>query len=279
MYKNLFLSLFLHSIFIFILISNLNFWQNNKKITYQKFSVKISSKISNKPTENKQNKEILKNSNTPSQITKNMEEKVTTKDHEKKEILKKPDDDSKNNNEIKSKINKDTKKSTPKNAPAIKNIEKSIQKTNEIKSKINKDTKKSPPKNAPAIKNTKKSIQKTNTPKQDIFSKLDISTDSLKISDSPAELNNKDSLAIKEQITQYWIKTPCTPEMEVSITLWIDYNCNIIHRESTNINSGYQYKACLESCLNATHKSSPLNLDPKSCKKYANKAILLNFSP
>ena len=271
MYKNFFLSLFLHSIIIFILISNLSFWQKDRKITYKKFSVKISSKISNKPKKNQQNKEILKNKAT--KITENIKKKIITKDNEKKEASKPPVQSlTKPKNEINIKEKSNTE-SPPKKDLQIKNIEKPIKK---VKSKPIKDTKKAIPK---SIKKSTQKNRKNYISKEDIFSKLTTSNKNFEISDVPADLSKEEQLIIKEQISQHWIKTPCTAEMKISITLWLDYNCNIIHREPININSGSQYKACLESCLNATHKSSPLNLDPESCKKYANKAITINFTP
>ncbi len=274
MYKNFFLSLFLHSIIIFILISNLSFWQKDKKITYKKFSVKISSKISNKPKKNQQNKEILKNKAT--KITEDIKKKIIIKDNEKKEASK-PSVQSltKPKNEINIKEN-NNKESPPKKDLPIKNIEKPIKKPKKVKSKPIKDAKKSVPKN---IKKSTQKNRKNDIFKEDIFSKLTTSNKNFEISDVPADLSKEEQLIIKEQISEHWIKTPCTAEMKITITLWIDYNCNITHREPININSGSQYKACLESCLNATHKSSPLNLDPESCKKYANKAITINFTP
>jgi hypothetical protein len=268
MYKNFFLSLFLHSIIIFILISNLSFWQKDRKITYKKFSVKISSKISNKPKKNQQNK--------ATKITEDIKKKIITKDNEKKEASK-PSVQSltKPKNEINIKEKSNTE-SPPKKDLPIKNIEKPIKKPKKVKSKPIKDTKKAIPK---SIKKFTQKNRKNDIFKEDIFSKLTTSNKNFEISDVPADLSKEEQLIIKEQISQHWIKTPCTAEMKISITLLLDCNCNIIHREPININSGSQYKACLESCLNATHKSSPLNLDPESCKKYANKAITINFTP
>ena len=66
--------------------------------------------------------------------------------------------------------------------------------------------------------------------------------------------------------------------MIVTITFWIDYDCNIIDSKSTTNSSSTQHKACIDSALNAIHKTNKLNLEAKSCKKYAHKAMITNLN-
>lgn len=89
--------------------------------------------------------------------------------------------------------------------------------------------------------------------------------------------NENGRLEIIEQLQKHCNKTPCMSDMLIEVEVIIDANCNIIYVKPTNIKSGYQYKVCLESCLNAINKSSRLNLEKKSCKKYAHEAIHLVF--
>ena len=54
--------------------------------------------------------------------------------------------------------------------------------------------------------------------------------------------------------------------MEVKTIFWIDYDCNIIDSKSTTNSSSDQHKACIDSSLNAIHKTKKLHLEAKAVK-------------
>ena len=130
---------------------------------------------------------------------------------------------------------------------------------------------------SPPIK--KKKIEKQK-PKEDIFLKLvGDGTSSTHLNIAEANLNENDDRKIQEQLQKHWNKIPCLSNMLIEVEIMIDSNCNLINRSlKNNYTSSSQLRACAESALKATQKVDKLELDPKSCKKYSQELMVMDFN-
>ena len=278
MHKGYLLSILFHLTVFLLLVMNVNLLKKPKKISYQKFSIHIGPIKKDPPKPPQLEKDITKITQIAPEITKKLDTTNIT-DSKQNEIKEKKDIVIEKQNEIKEKV----KEITPKE---IKKIEKKEVPKDNTQKKPQKISKKSTTNKKKLPPSTKKKKVKKQKPNEDIFSKLVGNTPPVNLNIKAATLDENDLLKIKAQLKKHWNTTPCSNDMSVVVEIMIDANCNIIYvkptniksgYQSTNIKSGYQYKVCLESCLNAINKSSRLNLEKKSCKKYAHEAIHLVF--
>lgn len=254
MHKGYLLSTLFHLTVFLLLAINVNLLKKPKKISYQKFSIHIGPIKKDPPKSPQLEKDITKITQIAPEITEKLDTTTIT-DSKQNEIKEKKDIVIEKQNEIKEEV----KEIPPKE---IKKISK--------KSAPNKN--KSPP------SKKKKKVEKQK-PKEDIFSKLVGNTPPVNLNTKAATLDENDLLKIQAQIKKHWNTTPCSNDMLVVVEIMIDANCNIINRSLNNsYTSSSQLRACAESTLKATQKVDKLELeDPKSCKKYSQELININF--
>jgi hypothetical protein len=277
MSKGYLLSILFHLAVFLLLIININFLKPHKKLTYQKISIHIGpvkkEPLTNSPKEIPEKKIIKAISEIPQkiQITESMNSKIPESKDKKEPVTKK-------NNEIKEKI----RALPPKETPKKKMNKKELQKTNT--QKLQQERKqKIPQKNTAYTKklpdSTKKKKVEKQEPGEDIFSKLVNDSNPVNLNNTSAVLDENDDLKIKEQLQRHWNQTPCLDNMVIEVEIMIDGNCNIIYRSLKNTSiSSAQLRACAESALKATQKVDKLELDVKSCKKYNQELMNINFN-
>ena len=239
-------SLILHVSLLLILLVQFQLFERTKKINYRKFSVNIATKHNNDKKTLPFQKEEIKQP----LASKKVEEKGQPEEN-------------------KIKIIKEQKLKAEKEKPQKKKIEK-------------KEIKKSA---QPTIDKTKKEKKKERIKykkQEDVFSKLlDHKTDGVKdVNVKVANLVDDDLAIIKEQISRYWIKTPCPDNIKVELEIVINSSCDVISR---NINmQKYTYSpqvmACANSAFRAIQQCEKLNLEVKKCQELNGKAILLSFN-
>ena len=258
-------SLFLHISLLLVLLVQFQPFEKTKKVNYRKFSVNIATKRNNDKKTLPVQTEEIKRPLAPQKVEKkespkeNKTEIETTEKQKLKAEKEKPQ---------KTKVEKkETKKSTQ---PIINKTKK--EKKKEIK-KSAQWTK--------AKKERKKEYIKHKKQK-DIFSKLiDHKTDNVKdINVKVANLVDDDLAIIKEQISRYWIKTPCPDNIKVELEIVVNSNCDIIGRNINMQKYAYspQVMACANSAFRATQQCEKLNLEIKKCQELNGKIILLSFN-
>ena len=270
MHKGYLLSILFHLTVFLLLVMNVNLLKKTKKISYQKFSIHIGPIKKDLPKPPQLEKDITKITQIAPEITKKLDT-TNIADSKQNEIKEKKDTVIEKQNEIKEKVKeippKEIKRIEKKEAPKD-NAQKNPQK---ISKKSTPNKKKSPP-------STKKKKVEKQKPKEDIFSKLVGNTPPVNLNTKSATLDENDLLKIKAQLKKHWNTTPCSNDTVV-VEIMIDANCNIINRSLNNsYTSSSQLRACAESALKATQKVDKFELDPKSCKKYSQELIVMDFN-
>lgn len=271
MHKGYLLSILFHLTVFLLLVMNVNLLKKTKKISYQKFSIHIGPIKKDLPKPPQLEKDITKITQIAPEITIKLDP-TNIADSKQNEIKEKKDTVIEKQNEIKEKVKeippKEIKKIEKKEAPKD-NAQKNLQK---ISKKSTPNKKKSPP-------STKKKKVEKQKPKEDIFSKLVGNTPPVNLNTKSATLDENDLLKIQEQLKKHWNTTPCSNDMSVVVKIMIDANCNIINRSLNNsYTSSSQLRACAESALKATQKVDKFELDPKSCKKYSQEFMVIDFN-
>ena len=271
MHKGYLLSILFHLTVFLLLVMNVNLLEKPKKISYQKFSIHIGPIKKDPPKSPQLEKDITKITQIAPEITKKLDTTNIT-DSKQNEIKEKKDIVIEKQNEIKEKV----KEIPPKE---IKKIEKKEVPKGNTQKKPQKISKKSTPNKKKSPPSTKKKKVEKQKPKEDIFSKLVGNNTPVNLNTKAANLNENDRLKITEQLQKHWNITPCLSDMPIDVEIMIDSNCNIINRSlKKNYTSSSQLRACAESALKATQKVDKLELDPKSCKKYSQELMDINFN-
>ena len=271
MQKGYILSILFHLIVFLLLVVNVNLLKKPKKISYQKFSIHIGPIKKDLPKTPPLEKEVTKITPIAPETIKKLDT-TSTADAKQTENKDKKDIVIEKQKEIKEKV----KEIPPKE---IKKIEKKEVPKDNTQKKPQKISKKSTPNKKKLSPSTKKKKVEKQKPKEDIFSKLVANTPPVNLNTKAATLDENDLLKIKEQLKKHWNTTPCSSDMLVVVKIMIDANCNVINRSLNNsYTSSSQLRACAESALKATQKVDKLELDPKSCKKYSQELMVMDFN-
>ncbi len=258
MQRSFLYSLLLHIVIILGLLINFQNLKKTKKLSYQKFAINIAVKQKNSTKDQKTAAPQIKEVKQPttSQKSENVEvskekkiEKVEEKKLEAERLKQKKESDAKKTQKTETK--KEVKKSAE---PITKRIKKEKKFPTPVKGKKQKD----------------------------IFSKLfdHKGNDSENIGKKVAHLADHDIAIIREQISRYWIKTPCPDDVNIELEIVVNSGCDIISRniDIQKYACSPQIMACANSAFRATQQCKKLDLDAKKCQKLNNKLIILNFN-